>query len=290
MPSLILVSLIWSISFGLIGNCLSSLPSDFVAFVRMGLALLVFLPFLRRAPAGKTALLTATGAVQFGLMYLAYTAAFSCLPSHQVALFTVLTPLYVILLHDLVERRCRLLPVLCVLLAVAGCAGILWKTPGGGQATLWRGFLLVQLSNLCFACGQIAYSRLSPAGKTTAPDYSVFAWLYLGAFVTVLPGGLTHFSCWREVTGVQWLVLLYLGVVASGVCFFLWNHGARQVPAVRLAVMNNLKIPLAALASLCLFGEKAHWQTLGPGLLLMGLALFFSNRAKEKNSGQTGRT
>ena len=47
MIYLITVSLVWAFSFGLIGNTLTGVDSFFVATVRLGLASLLFLPFLR---------------------------------------------------------------------------------------------------------------------------------------------------------------------------------------------------------------------------------------------------
>ena len=47
MPLLLLVSLLWAFSFSLIKRHLGGLDSSFVAAVRLGLALLVFLPFVR---------------------------------------------------------------------------------------------------------------------------------------------------------------------------------------------------------------------------------------------------
>ncbi|MFM7261548.1 MAG: hypothetical protein ACKO3W_13190, partial [bacterium] len=46
------------------------------------------------------------------------------------------------------------------------------------------------------------------------------------------------------LTTPQWLTLIYLGVGASGVGFFLWNVGATKVAPATLAVMNNAKVPL----------------------------------------------
>ncbi len=45
------------------------------------------------------------GAVQFGGMYLFYIAAFHYLPSHQVALFTATTPIYVVLIDGLMKKN-----------------------------------------------------------------------------------------------------------------------------------------------------------------------------------------
>ena len=74
-------------------------------------------------------------------------------------------------------------------------------------------------------------------------------------------------------TLLQWTILVYLGIVASGLCFFLWNRGARLVSAGQLAVMNNLKIPLGVAVSLFIFREPANGWTLLVGALLIGVAL-----------------
>ena len=51
MIHLVLVSLVWAFSFGLIGNTLAGLPPAWLGWVRLALSALVFLPFVRRVPA-----------------------------------------------------------------------------------------------------------------------------------------------------------------------------------------------------------------------------------------------
>jgi drug/metabolite transporter (DMT)-like permease len=271
MALLLLTSSIWAFSFGLIGNRLAGLDPAVVAFARLALSLLAFLPFAcrgaapRPAPALKLLLL---GGLQFGLMYLLYIESFRHLPSHAVALFTVTTPVYVALLAGARQPRRLPRPLLAALLAVLGAALVNWKTPGGDR--LWLGFALVQGSNLCFAAGQLLYRRVmrAPGGVS---NHQALTWMYAGAVMACLPFALRG---WR-VHGFapdrgQLLVLLYLGVVASGLCFWLWNTGARQVRhAGTLAVMNNAKIPLGMALSLLLFDESADpWR-----LSLAGVAL-----------------
>lgn len=154
------------------------------------------------------------------------------------------------------------------ILAAIGGAGILWKEYSAGNG-VFTGIVLVQLSNLCFAAGQIAYISLknSRFGRSEA---SCFAYAYAGALLVTLPSGLpSGLSCWQGISAVQWWLLAYLGVIASGVCFFLWNYGARRVTPVKLAVMNNLKIPLSALTSLLLFREHPNMFLLFIGCLLI---------------------
>ena len=273
MYLLTVVSLVWAFSFGLIGNQLGGLSPAWLGWIRLALSALVFLPFVRRLP-WKTALtLFATGAVQFGLMYLAYLSSFRYLKSHEVALFTVVTPLFVAGLSDLFGRRFQPWNLLAACLAVAG-AGILKWSQIETPAPLY-GILLVQASNLCFAAGQLAYRAVLRRLPAPLPDHRVFFWLHLGGFAVLTPLALplALSAAPPDPTPSQWAILAYLGVVASGLCFFLWNRGARLVSAGQLAVMNNLKIPLAVAVSLFVFREPANLYTFFAGTLLVGVAL-----------------
>ena len=105
MLYLIFVSLVWAFSFGLIKDRLAGLDSSYIAAVRLGLATLVFLPFVRVRWLSfrNSVLLFALGAVQFGVMYLAYNESFHHLQAHEVALFSLTTPVFVTLIADALE-------------------------------------------------------------------------------------------------------------------------------------------------------------------------------------------
>lgn len=283
MLHLFLVSLLWAFSFGLIKGGLSGLPSSSVAFLRLLIALATFVPFLRLRrlrPAGAARLLL-TGAVQYGLMYLLYIRAFQYLQAYEVALFTVFTPIYVTLINDLFNRRINLSALGAVVLAVVG--GVIIKYQQLDSQQLWHGFALMQAANLCFAFGQIFYCRTMAALPERPSDLQVFGLLYLGAALTAALA--TVGSDWTafELTFKQGGILLYLGVVASGLGFFLWNRGARRLSAGSLAVFNNLKIPLGILVSVLVFKEKTEWLRLIIGGALMAAALFANARRPARN-------
>lgn len=279
MLYLLITSLIWAFSFGLIKGGLTGLPAAAVAFVRLAVALAVFAPFLRLRslrPA-EAARLLMTGAVQYGLMYVAYMHAFTWLKAYEVALFTVLTPIYVTILHDLFARKFSRSAGAAVLLAVAGGALIEYRRLSSPE--LWRGFLLMQAANFCFAFGQIFYRRTMTRLQEKQSDLQVFGLLYLGAALTGALASIgTHWDT-LQITFRQTLILLYLGTIASGLGFFLWNLGARQVSAGALAVFNNLKIPLGILVSVLFFRETADW----PRLLTGGILMVFALIVNEKN-------
>jgi carboxylate/amino acid/amine transporter len=273
MPLLLLVSLIWAFSFGLIKGELTGLPPSAVAFIRLAVALAVFAPFLRLRTlrAADAARLILIGAVQYGLMYVAYIHAFGYLKAYEVALFTVPTPIYVTLINDGFERKTQPSAWIAVMLAVAG--GLLIEYRQLSSPALWHGFLLMQGANLCFAFGQIFYRRTMARLPEVRTDLQVFGLLYLGAALTAALAAAGMPWAALVVTPKQAGILLYLGVMASGLGFFLWNIGARRVSPGTLAVFNNLKIPLGILVSVFCFSETADWPRLLGGGALMALAL-----------------
>lgn len=280
MLYLFVVSLLWAFSFGLIKGQLAGLDPTAVAVVRLAFALLVFLPFLRPRQIPRRALgwLAAIGAIQFGVMYVLYLKAYVYLQAYEVALFTILTPLYVSLLDAALENRVQPRHAVAALLSVFGAGVLLWRTTLSYD--LMKGFLLVQLSNLCFAAGQIAYKRTRPLlGEVR--EASVFAVLLTGALLVTALGSafFTHWPAFHP-SPRQWEVLIYLGVLASGLGFFGWNLGVTRVNTGTLAVFNNAKIPLAVACSLLFFAGRADIPRLVASLVLLALAVVVAEHKK----------
>ena len=287
MIYLALVSLIWAFSFGLIGSALSGVDSFMVATLRLGVASILFLPFLRLKGIGSIDRfrLISYGAIQFGLMYACYMRAYQFIPSHLVAIFSILTPVYVVLIHDLRRRSFSKHYLWVAILSVLGAASIKAKTIPSGD--IWMGFGLMQVAGIAFAFGQVAYRDWKRANPQV-PDRSVFALLSLGGVFSVgcFSLMLTDFPA-VELSTEHWKAILYLGCVASGLGFFLWNKGASVSNPGTLAAFNNAVVPLAVLFSLFLFGEADSLDSeslvrLIVGAGLIGTAVFLGQRSKIK--------
>lgn len=280
---LLLASLLWAFSFGLYKRHLAGLDPQMVAAVRLGLAMLVFLPTMRGRglrPLDRLAL-TAIGGVQFGAMYLAYNTSFRYLEGWEVALFTIFTPLYIILLDRRRAGRPWTPYVVWGSLWLALLGAGLVQYHAGHWWNSWVGFGWVQAANLCFAAGQLAYREWLPR-LTEKGAERFFFWPLAGGFLlsglaASVSGGWSQLA---HLTLAQGLALGYLGFVASGIGFFWWNRGVTQTTTPSLAVFNNLKIPLAVAVSLLVFREPAHLGRLllGSGLLLG--ALWWANRPR----------
>ena len=290
MIYLAIVSLIWAFSFGLIGSALAGVDAYFVATLRLGCATLLFLPWLRPKAIGTqdSLRLVAYGAIQFGLMYVCYIKAFNYIPSHLVALFTVLTPVYVVLIHDARQRQFTPRYLFAALLSVFGAAII--KAKGTPSGDIWIGFALMQLAGLAFAYGQVAY-RDWKRQHPEINDHNCFAFLTIGGTLCAAIFCLL-FTDWEmlEVNASQWQALLYLGCIASGLGFFLWNKGAARSNPGTLAAFNNAVVPLAVLSSLFIFGEIENTSTetlvrLAIGAALIAGAVILGQRRRSAGDG-----
>jgi drug/metabolite transporter (DMT)-like permease len=219
------------------------------------------------------------GAIEFGVMYLLYLRAFRYLQAFEVALFTITTPIFVSLLAATFERRFVLRHILAAGLSVVGAGVIVWQHLATRDTLM--GIALVQASNVCFAVGQLAWKRTRASIASSKSDAALFAFLYVGAFVAAVAWSLctTDWSALR-LTGPQIVTLAYLGVLASGLCFFWWNVGAARVNTGTLAAFNNGKIPLAVACSLWFFHEHADVPRLLAGGALMAVGVIVAERAK----------
>lgn len=278
MILLLLTTVLWAFSFSLIGVYLAGqVDGWFAVLVRVALAALVFLPFLRfRGVQAKQALLyMALGASQLGVMYLFYYQSFLYLSVPEVLLFTIMTPIYVTLIYDLMQgNRLRWGYLFSALLAVLG-ALIIRYNPLSPQFLL--GFSLIQGANICFAIGQVGYKRLMEISPM--PQRNAFSWFYLGALCIALPAWLIfgHHQM-MPTTSLQWGILIWLGIGASGMGYFMWNYGATQVDAGTLAIMNNVLIPAGLLVNLAIWQQHPDWIRLIAGGAVIALSLWVHRR------------
>lgn len=272
MALLIITTILWAFSFSLIGEYLAGqVDTWFSVLMRLLLAAAVFLPFLRWKGHRVSTLLLymAVGALQLGIMYLVSFQAYLYLSVSEFLLFTVMTPLYITLIYDLLKGRgVRWGYALSAILAVGGAAIIRYEKVSDH---FWHGLLLVQIANLIFAIGMVGYKRLQEVRPM--PQHTAFSWFYLGAALIAVAA----WCLWGNPqklpgTNLQWGILVWLGIVASGLGYFMWNYGATQVDAGTLGIMNNMHVPAGLLVNLAIWQQKPHWPS-----FIIGAAVIFAS-------------
>ncbi|WP_412463366.1 EamA family transporter [Halobacteriovorax sp. RT-2-6] len=276
MKRLILVTVLWAFSFSLIGQYIAGKMDTYLAiFLRLFFAFLVFVPFLNfrnlfRVESLKTMLI---GILQIGVMYLFYYNSFKYLSVSEVALFTISTPLIISIIGNIIERRFILRQLFSVFLVVFGAAIIKWSEISNDYII---GFLLVQGANICFGLGQVLYRKIISEQN----QMQKFALFFLGALIPIsfVLISRSTFANLSQITSLQWGVLLWLGFIASGVCYYLWNTGSKQVSYGELAVMNNAVIPAAILVNVFFWGAKIQWTSFLLGAFIIICGILIENR------------
>jgi len=203
-------------------------------------------------------------------MYCFYYQSFLLLSVPEVLLFTVFTPIYVTLVYDLLKGRFSFWYLITAIIAVTGAAVIKFA---GVNDNFLTGFLVVQGANLCFALGQVGYKVTIEKEQVTLPQHTIFGYFYLGALCVAV----IAFSLFGNVerlptTMTQWGILIYLGLIASGLGYFLWNKGACMVNSGALAVMNNALVPTGLIVNIFIWNRDVDI----PRLLFGGAIILFS--------------
>lgn len=276
------VTFLWAFSFSLIGVYLAHIDSYFAVLTRIVLALLVLLPFWRpkKIALGVAWRLMFLGAMQIGFMYLFFYQSFKLLKVYEVVLFTIFTPIYITLINDIMQKKFSPLYFITATIAVLGAWIIRYQ---GINQDFILGFLLVQAANISFAIGQTGYKNLAKKFKITKHS-EIFAYFYIGALPVALVAFLFFGNMQKLPTNTtQWLVLFYLGVIASGAGYFMWNKGASMVNAGNLAIMNNALIPLGLLVNLLLWQQSLDWLKLILGGSIILFSLWLNYFFKDKN-------
>jgi drug/metabolite transporter (DMT)-like permease len=287
---LILACLLWGPSFGLIPILMETygLDSYTLGVLRMTFALILFLPVFRphKYVRKKRLMLTLLGGLQFGVMYLTLFLSYKFMKGYEVALVTIFTPLYVSILdHLLIRKNLRLRSVFCVLLAIFG-AGLIRYARVETGSDFWIGFGIMQICNLSFALGQVLYRKLM--NKTQRlEDMHVYGWLYTGALTVCILGWMILGDPLPSLRHLQslplpaWGIILWLGLIPSGLAFFMFNHGALHVDPHTLAIFNNLKIPIALVIALLIFRQQSaieDWYRFSAGTFIMLTALWWNHQ------------
>lgn len=209
---------------------------------------------------------------------------FAGLQSTGVGLGTAIalgsSPVWAGLLQALMQRR---MPNpwwwLGTAIGIAGGFVMLLGKAGDLQHSV-RGVALCLLAGLSYG----AYAVVSQPLFMKSGVTRVNAWVFFSAALLSLPfagmfGGMPP-------TEVQaWFVVLYLGVVATGVAYLLFSIGLRTISAATSVALSKFEPITAFVLSILVVGEAPSWLAVG-GLLLVLLGLWLVVHSEMRQSRQ----
>jgi len=131
----------------------------------------------------------------------------------------------------------------------------------------------------------VLYKHLLLKHPSTEPQYKRFGFFYLGALLIALPAFLLLGNGERlPSTALQWSVLVWLGVAASGLGLYWWNKGASLVDGGTLAVMNNALVPAGLLVNLLIWNHDADLLRLAQGGVVIAASLPLVNLGRTRRT------
>lgn len=272
MIYLILVSILWSFSFGIIKYGLSGIDSSFISLMRNLIAFLFFasLTLYNFKKFIFDIQLILIGAIQFGLMYVLYIQSYQYLPAYLIATFTITTPIFIGIFSQLLQNKSfSLSGIFSILLVILG--SLMMRFNIVNPLDYWLGFFLIQCANICFAIGQIMFKKWYSKNTSVDIIYN-FSQMFFGAVLITSMFSIINSTNIGLLNTYNLFALLFLGLFSTGFGFLTWNLGSIQVSNERLALMNNAVIPIAIFNSYLIFGEAINPLLFAPGLVLFYLA------------------
>ena len=267
MLYLTIVSILWSFSFGIIKFGLTGVDSIFISFFRSLIAFIFFssLTVYNIKKFSFDTKLIIIGAIQFGLMYVFYIQSYQYLPAYLIATFTITTPIFVVLFSQaLMKESFSKNGILSVILVLIG--SLMMRFNLANPLDYWFGFILIQCANMFFASGQIMFKKWHTENSDKDIVHN-FSQMFFGATIVTSLFYFQTLYVQNILSTTNLLSLIFLGLCSTGIGFLLWNIGATKVSNTRLAIMNNVVIPLAVLNSFFIFGEDINILLFMPGLI-----------------------
>lgn len=267
MLYLTIVSILWSFSFGIIKFGLTGVDSIFISFFRSLIAFIFFssLTLYNIKKFSFDTKLIIIGAIQFGLMYVFYIQSYQYLPAYLIATFTITTPIFVVLFSQaLMKESFSKNGILSVILVLIG--SLMMRFNLANPLDYWFGFILIQCANMFFASGQIMFKKWYTENSDKDIVHN-FSQMFFGATIVTSLFYFQTMDVKNILSTTNLLSLIFLGLCSTGIGFLLWNIGATKVSNTRLAIMNNVVIPLAVLNSFFIFGEDINILLFMPGLI-----------------------
>jgi drug/metabolite transporter (DMT)-like permease len=267
-----------------------ALPLGLMRFAAASVLLAALLAWVlprgaRLPPRGERRKLWALALVAVPLNQGFFLVGLSLSTAAHAALLYTLTPLFVMLLAQLLLREVPgARAVLGTALALAGALYVLLQR----GLDLSRGPLL---GDLLLLGAVLAWAGYTAGGRPLVASHGALpttAWSLIGGTLLYLPVGLVALllpSAQAQIAHASpaaWGGVAYLSVVTSVIAYLLWYWALKHLAAAQVAVFTNLQPLATAVLAHFALGERITVEFVGGALVVMaGVALAQAGRARD---------
>lgn len=202
--------------------------------------------------------------------------------SGNTALIISTVPMWTALLARIfISEKISRMAWVGLMVALAGTVIVAFqKGDVTGDSEHLLGNIIILMAALMWSAGTV-YSR--PLLKTISPLQlsAIGAAVGLPVHLTLAWGRYSE-SLAALQSGQLWLIILYSGVLSSGLALPMWSFGVRHAGAAHAAIIQNLIPVVAIIAAWITRNEPAtQAQILGGALIVSGLVIMRRTRSRQ---------
>ncbi|GAB1371006.1 DMT family transporter [Candidatus Kapaibacterium sp.] len=194
----------------------------------------------------------------------------------NVSLAYALTPIFVFIVAAIFyKEKVNTKKIMGIILAVGGAVVLLSEKGFSFTSDSLKGDILALLASLSWGLYTIIGRDFS---RKYGAIYSTFLSMAAG-FILYIPVFLSfeHEYNVSEITFANWLQILYLGAITSGLGYALWFYALKKIEASKLSVFNNFQPALTAILAFLIFGTGISLYFLVGGTLIIA-GVFITQR------------
>lgn len=280
---LLLTMTVWGSTFVVTKELIALWPPLTLAFVRVAIGALVLMPLAvarhRREMRLPWGTIWVMGLLGVALYYLAFNVAMVRISASQGALVQASIPAMTALVAVVwLRERASALRWLGIALSVTGVLIVFsGNSPAGISSTL-LGNALMFASVVCWA----VYTSM--AKRVAGFDSLVITVCVMGTgSLLLLPLSIYEVASvgLPPLSPLGWLGVLYLGGVASGLAYLLYNTSLRHLDASAVGVYTNLIPVVGVLTGVIVLGEPLSMRAIAGGAVVM-LGVWITSRSESR--------
>lgn len=263
----------------------NNIPAEVVLLIRAIIASLVYVTWIsirhkRIIKIEKSDLkyFVLLGLLNIPLNQFLFLKGISLTTAPNMALAYALTPAFVLVIAMMfLKERVTFAKIIGVVIAIGGAFVILMEAGLDFSSDGFKGDLMALMASLSWGLYTVVGKRIS---TKYGPIFTTGIAMVIG-LIMYLP---MYFFMdikfdFNTISSVNWIQLVYLGAITSGVAYALWYYALTKIQAGKIAVYNNLQPILTTLLSLIFFATPITLYFIIGGILII-VGVFITQKSK----------
>lgn len=186
----------------------------------------------------------------------------------NVALAYAMTPAFVLVIAMIfLKEQVTAKKIAGVLIAIIGAFIILLQTGLNIDSDGFKGDLMALTASFSWGLYTVIGKRISTKyGAIFTTGMAMFFGLALYLPMFFIMNIEYNFA---QISSINWMQLIYLGAITSGVAYALWYYALTKIEASKISVYNNLQPVLTTLLSVIFFATPITLPFIFGGLLII---------------------